>query len=370
MKKILLALAFAFFSLPLHSQNIISNFFKYSTMYTSAFANTPMQPVTDYYVTQSGELRDVTIENPFDFNTTIGIRKVARYDYENRQNRFYDGQTEATTALSATVGAVNGWEYLAQYDLGRQQGREYINQRYFLRYLGKNWMLKGEYYEQGLVNLDYTQIETRLRAHIGELDFSIGAAGRSHIAYGYNPIAIYLQDKQWWDLAYEYGYDDDAYGVDADLDGEMDYYDWHWYDLYGTKVADTDEDFRKYIYGDIVNDFNRARFDEVGLLGSVSLICGVDYYHYADDFWFHGWSSVLPYHSHVLGDHMFSYENFADNLENTNHWIDGQWIDYNFGAVLGWKLGLRWGIFAEGEYMSYWDRDIFNLRAGVNYQFR
>lgn len=370
MKKTLLALAIALFSLPLHSQNIISNFFKYSTMYTSAFANTPMQPVTDYYVTQSGELRDVTIENPFDFTTTIGIRKVARYDYENRQNRFYDGQTEATTALSATVGAVKGWEYLAQYDLGRQQGREYINQRYFLRYLGKNWMLKGEYYEQGLVNLDYTQIETRLRAHIGELDFSIGAAVRQHQPYGFNPIADYLSVNPWWELAFDYGYEDYYYGIDYDNDGEIDDADWYWEDINGVRVADTDEDFRKYIYGDIVNDYNKARLSEVGALGSLSAIAGIDYYHYADDFWFHSWSSILPYHRHVLGDHMFSYEQFADQLENTNHWIDGQWIDYNFGAVLGWKLGLRWGIFAEGEYMKYWDRDIFNLRAGINYQFR
>lgn len=345
-------------------------FLKYSTIYSSVYGASPMEAQTQYYVTQDGQLRDVTIENPFDYRYTFGIRRVARYDYENRQNRFYDGHNQSTTSLSAAVGAVKGWEYLAQYDRGRQQGRDYITQRYFLRYLNKSFIIKGELYNQGLVDLNYTQVETRTRLHVGEVDFSIGVAGRQHRPYGYNPIADYLVDNSWWELAYEYGYDDDAYAVDSDLDGEMDYYDWHWYDLYGTKVADTDEDFRRYIYGDIVNDYNKARFDEVGVLGSVSLICGVDYYHYEDNFWFHSWSSILPYHNHVLGDHMYSYEQFADKLENTNHFIDGQWIDYTIGGVLGYKIGLRWGVFAEGEYMKYWDREVFNVKAGINYQFR
>ena len=53
------------------SQNAVQKFFKYSTVYTSAFANSPMQPTTDYFVTQAGDLRDVTIENPFDYTATI-----------------------------------------------------------------------------------------------------------------------------------------------------------------------------------------------------------------------------------------------------------------------------------------------------------
>lgn len=356
------------------SQNAVQKFFKYSTVYTSAFANSPMQPTTEYYVTQTGELRDITIENPFDYTATIGIRKVARFKYENRQNRFYDGQTEATTSLSATVGAVKGWEYLAQYDMGRQQGSEYINQRYFLRYLGKHWMVKGEYYQQGLVGLNYTQVDSRLRMHIGELDLSIGAAARQHQPYGYNPISDYLDDFAWWELAFDYGYEDYYYQIDYDLDGEMDSYDWYWEDLSGVRVADTDEDFRKYIYGDIVNDYNKARLEEVGILASVSAIAGIDYYHYEDNFWFHTWSSIMPFHSHIYGNHEYSYQNFVEHqcdvecMENMHKGV--QWLDYNAGAVMGWKIGSNWGLFAEGEYMKYWDREIFNIRLGLNYQFR
>jgi hypothetical protein len=344
-------------------------FLKYSTLYSSVYGASPMEAQTEYYVTQGGDLQDITIENPFDYRYTFGIRRVARYDYENRQNRFYDGHNQSTTSLSAAVGAVNGWEYLAQYDRGRQQGRDYINQRYFLRYLNKYFMVKGEFYNQGLVDLNYTQIETRVRLHIGEVDFSIGVAGRQHRPYGYNPIQDYLQQNAWWDLAHEYGYQDIFYQIDYDLDDEIDNYDWYWVKD-GERVADTDEDFRRYIYGDIVNDYNKARFDEVGVLGSLSAIGGVDYYHYRENFWMHCWSSIMPWHRHIIGDHMYSYEQFADELENTNHFIDGQWMDYTFGGVLGYKIGLRWGVFAEGEYMKYWDREVFNIKAGVNYQFR
>ena len=335
-------------------------FFKYSTIYSSIYGGSPMDAQKEYFVTQGGELMDVTIDNPFDYRYTFGIRRVARYDYENRQNRFYDGHNQSTTALSAAVGAVNGWEYLAQYDGGRQQGSNYINQRYFLRYLSKYFMVKGEFYNQGLVNLNYTQIETRARLHIGELDFSVGVAARQHKAYGYNPISIYLQQNPWWNLAHEYGYQDIYYGIDYDNDDVLDNFDWYWVKD-GERVADTDGDFRRYIYGDIVNDFNKARFDEVGALGSLSAIAGVDFYHYEEDFWIHSWASVMPFHKHILGNEGFSYNNFVDG---------NQWTDFTFGGVLGYKIGLRWGIFAEGEYMKYWDREIFQIKAGINYQFR
>jgi len=345
-------------------------FLKYSTLYTSAYGASPMEAQTEYYVTQGGDLQDITIENPFDYRYTFGIRRVARYDYENRQNPFYDGHNQSTTSLSATVGAVQGFEYLAQYDRGRQQGRDYINQRYFLRYLAKNWMIKGEYFDQGLVDLNYAQVESRLRLHIGEMDFSVGVAARSHRPYGYNPIADYLADNPWWDLVRDMGYVDVYYGIDYDNDDLLDNFDWYWLDPDGNKVADTDEDFRKYIYGDIVNEYNKSQLSQIGTLASLSAILGVDYYHYSDKFWLHSWASMLPWHMHIYGDHMFSYEQFADELESTNHWVPGQWIDYSFGAVLGYKIGLNWGVFAEGEYMKYWDREVFNVSAGINYQFR
>ena len=100
-------------------------------------------------------------------------------------------------------------------------------------------MVKGEFHNQGLVNLNYTQIETRARLHIGELDFSVGVAARQHMAYGYNPISTYLQTNPWWDLAHEYGYEDISYGIDYDNDDVVDNFDWYWIKD-GERVADTD----------------------------------------------------------------------------------------------------------------------------------
>lgn len=335
--------------------------FKYATVYTSTFASTPAPARPEYYISQLGEIRDVTVENPYDYKTTIGIRKVARFDYENRQNRFYDGQTEHSLSTSANVGAVKGLEYLAQYDIGRQQGREYGNQRYFFRYIGNRWMVKGDYYDQGLVNLKYVQTDARLRAHVGDLDFSIGVAARQHRPYGYNPIEELLDSIPWFVFAYNEGFRDFVYGIDNGLNDSIDDYDWRWENEEGVEVADTDEDFRKHIFPNLMRDYNRSVLDSIGFLGSISGIAGVDYYNYKDKFWIHTWANILFMHRHMTGDENFSYKNYVDG---------NQWFDYNVGAVLGWKLGKNWGIFAEGEITKYWDKQVFGVRAGLNYQFR
>ena len=339
----------------------IDGIFKYATFYTSAFASTPMKVRTEYYINQMGEIKDITIENPYDYQATFGIRRVARYDYENRRNRFYDGQTESTISLNATVGSVRGFEYLAQYDMGRQQGREYENQRYFLRYLAKYWLVKGEYFSQGLVNLKYGQTDLRLRTHIGEVDFSIGLATRQNKPYGYNPVEELLDSIPWFAFAYGQGFNDFLYGIDNNLNDSIDDYDWRWEDLEGNEIADSDEDFRRHVFPDLMRRYNREVLDSIGYLGSLSAVAGIDYYHYTDKFWLHTWASLLFSHRHMVGDEEFSYNNYIDG---------NQWLDYTGGVVLGWKIGKRWGVFAEGEYRKYWDRRLFNMRAGINYQFR
>ena len=45
-------------------------------------------------------------------------------DYENRENRFYDG-SEQNMSLSSNIGSVKGLEYLFQFSKGRQQGRDF-----------------------------------------------------------------------------------------------------------------------------------------------------------------------------------------------------------------------------------------------------
>ena len=53
----------------------IENFFKYSTFYTSMSTNTSFVEREDYRAVNKGYV-DITDVNPYDYNLTIGIRKI------------------------------------------------------------------------------------------------------------------------------------------------------------------------------------------------------------------------------------------------------------------------------------------------------
>ena len=74
----------------------------------------------DTYSVSTGQLTTGVIETPFDYSLTLGVRKIARFGYENRANVFYDG-TEKTYGDAATIGRYSGFEFLAEADLRRQQ---------------------------------------------------------------------------------------------------------------------------------------------------------------------------------------------------------------------------------------------------------
>ena len=368
MKKILLLLSLIV-GLNINAQ-IVKDFFKYSTIYASGNIGQPLQEADkEWYITQNGEISDVTEIYPFDYTISIGIRKIARFDYENRQNVFYDG-SEENVGWKANVGAVEGFEYVFSHDWVRQWGNQYRNQNYFIRYLGKHWVGHVKFLEAGVADLKYAQADLRGRLAIGKhLNFTAGTVVRSHGPYGYNPIGIYLNDNQWWDLAYEYGYDDTPYELidftSANPDTTI---DWMWHDAEGTHVASTDEEFRKYYYSDIVNDFQTQKLNEVGILMTLSGAVGIDYYQYNDKFWCHAWANVLPIHTHIMGDKNFSYGEFISRDPNGNG--KNQWIDYNCGFILGAKLGKSFGLFIESDYLKYWDREVYSAKAGINYQFK
>ena len=104
-----------FISLNTNAQ-FFKKIFKYSTVYTSGNISMPLiEDRKEFYVTQEGEVRDVTKEPKFDYRYSVGWRKLARFDYENRQNEFYDGSEKQVT-LSAGVGNVDNWEWLFNYD--------------------------------------------------------------------------------------------------------------------------------------------------------------------------------------------------------------------------------------------------------------
>jgi hypothetical protein len=87
-----------------------------------------------------------------------------------------------------------------------------------------------------------------------------------------------------------------------------------------------------------------------------SAIVGFDYYSYKKDYWLHAWGNVLPLH--WLSDNEYSYNTF----------IGGQWIDYSGGLIFGYWFNKNMGIFIEGKYNKYWNREWHNFSFGVNYK--
>lgn len=218
------------------------------------------------------------------------------------------------------------------YSKGQQQNREYKSHRYFIRYSAKLWSFKLESQQNGLINLNFKNADLRFRLPIKKFSLSTGLSFRTHKPYGYNPINRYLENQPWWNLAYDFGFMDYYYGIDFDNDGQLDNFDWYWVNENGDIVADTDADFRRNIFTDIVNRYNQRELDKIGTLGTLSLVFGADYYFYRDAFYFHGWANVYPKHKHILGNHIYSYELVYQ---------DDNWLDYNAGLMVGFNLSKK-----------------------------
>ena len=114
---------------------------KFSTFYIGASGNNSLAP-TNVYGVSNGLTTDV-VETPFDYAVTAGVRKIARFGYENRANAFYDG-TEKSYSDAATIGKIKGFEFLSEVDWKRQQGISFFNKDHFVRYVAKNWIVKAE----------------------------------------------------------------------------------------------------------------------------------------------------------------------------------------------------------------------------------
>ena len=100
-------------------QKTLKKHLKFSTVYGAVNGGTSVSDAKIFSVT-SGQLEESIISTPYDYSVTIGIRKIARFGYENRANTFYDG-TESNYTDAATVGKVQGFEYLFEIDYARQQ---------------------------------------------------------------------------------------------------------------------------------------------------------------------------------------------------------------------------------------------------------
>ena len=99
---------------------------KFATFYGAFNGNNSIADINNYSVS-SGQLITDTDKTPFDYSLVAGVRKIARFGYENRANVFYNG-TEHSYADAATIGKVSGFEFLFEMDYKRRFGNTFLDQ--------------------------------------------------------------------------------------------------------------------------------------------------------------------------------------------------------------------------------------------------
>jgi len=342
MKKLLVLLLLPIFS---YSQIDIKKTFKFSTFYAAVNGGTSISDVETYSVTDG--LGIETIQTPYDYNLTLGIRKIARFGYENRANTFYDG-TESNYSDAATIGKRNGTEFLFQVDYKRQEGVEYLDQHHFIRYVANDWIAKAEYLVDGFADIEYFETSQRYRYDIGKISFNVGAVQRLSEPYGYDPLASWRLDNG--NIHYTYLALQEGYNVDV-------YHDMY-YNPDGDVVAFSSDVWEQIVIPEVLANYVERKRNELDNKLQHSLVVGLDYYYYNKSIWIHTWANLMPYHYNDKDE--FSYHNY----------IDGQWLDYSGGLIFGQKINKRLGVFAEGKYNKYWNREWYDFKMGINYIIR
>jgi hypothetical protein len=398
MKNLIVALLFLF-SLNINAQsffkNLYSDFLKYGSIYGAGDVKNSIEAKDNSYFVRTNpenlydipEVIDNTPEYPFDYRYGFGIRKLARFNYERKPRNYYDG-TENQLAFTAPSSAITGLEYQFHFEKERWRGEMFENNRFFIKHTGKYHIAKLESRQVGKINVEYQSGELRFRLPIGKkLSLSAGAVYRTHDrAYGYNPIQIWLNEKDdegnavnpWWTLGYQYGFIDIPYqSIVYNQDGTTsELFAWLWQNAQGDVVAWTDEQFRDQIFGRLMNRFNKEAWSELESWAEVAPIVGLDFYHYKSNFWLHAYANwILPYHHYVQGDVGYSYlhrngwnhEGHHDGHSQSN---GDQWSDYSAGLNTGIKISKHIGLYIEGEYAKLWDSEIFNTSVGINYTFK
>ena len=315
---------------------------RFATFYASLSTGAPFTENQQFLVNGvagSGQLVEITQVSEPNYNLSVGLRKIARLDYQVKRGRFYTG-AENEVSDYATVSNAPGLEYLLEYSSIRNRGMKFQQHEYKVRYISNYFTTKAAYVNDGLIDLKYTQGEMRLRKNIGNLDLTIGVAHRSHPVYGYSPIEAWFaipENKHWWQLAYEFGYSDTEDHVWSH-DGEV--------------IAQSDPEFYNYHFGEAVNEYNKQELRSMGLQQEISGVIGADYYYYTDKAWFHSWGSAYPIHK-GLSDYSYNYP-------------EGK-FEWDIGAVLGAKINKHLGLYIEGRHLKYWDIKSYECKAGINY---
>ena len=330
---------------------------KFSTIYGAVNGGNSLSDVDVYSVTNG--LQTQTIETPYDYSVILGVRKIARMGYEPKE-AFKNGQ-ENSFSDASTVGKVKGFEYLFELSYVRQEGENYANQHHFLRYIDDSYILKVEYLEDGFADIKYFEASQRYRHKIedlsflpealqkGKLSLNIGAAQRLSEPYGYNPLDEWQLSNG--NLHYTFLAIQEGYTMTFDGKGGVEYFD-----PSGNSVATSTEIWEGVVIPQVLSDYTEKKRNELENTIQHSLVLGFDYYYYSKKLWLHSWGNLMPWHYDDEGE--FSYHKF-NNGE--------QWYDYSGGLIFGYKYSKSLGVFIEGKYNKYWNREWHDFSFGINY---
>ena len=163
--------------------SLFSSFFDNATIYTSASLSTP-------YINGNSNIQD-------DYKYNFGIRKIALFPYQNRDT-FYKGDEEELSD-NALFGAVEGIEYLFSFSAIRNQGHEFSDQNYWIKWSNNNFATKFSYVNKESRDLQFVSIDTRYRMKVWNLNITLGSSIKAHPVYGHPAILDY--EGYWWNLA-------------------------------------------------------------------------------------------------------------------------------------------------------------------------
>ena len=338
------------------SSFVYSGFFDNSTFYGSATMGTP-------YINGKVDIED-------DYKYTIGLRKIALFDYQSR-SRFYKG-SEQQLSDKAIVGAINGWEYLFSVSSVRNQGNEYTDGEVWLKWSNNWFVTKSKYTYKESRDLEIFEYDARFRLNLNKVNVTIGGALRGHPIYGHPAINDY--NDPWWELAYQYGYEDylvplndlnqneeiDSYYIWIETDpitedGYWEYYyegaDYYWEDADSNAVAYSDSEFLQYHYPNVVARYNEDN-KEKEWQAEASVVIGIDLLLGTEKFYSHTWVYLFP-----------------KSVGLTDKAYEGDEMQYDLGLQLGTQLSEHIGVFIEGIHSSLYEKEEYNVTTGINWRF-
>ena len=334
----------------------LCGFFDNSTAYVSLTNNTP-------YINGDVDLED-------DYKYTLGVRKITLFEYQDRTD-FYKGN-ENTLSDNALLGAVNGWEYLVNYSSVRNRMHEFVDQDYWFKWSSNSFATKIKYTNKESRDLEFASWDSRFRLNLNKVNLTLGGEIKAHPVYGHP--AIWDYDGVWWELAWDYGYEDfmipendlndngiiDDYYVwietDPDTeDGYWIYYyegiNYYWEDPDGNYVAGSDDEFYQYHYQDVVDIYNEDN-EIKEWQAEASIVVGLDILLGNDNYYSHIWVNAFPY-----------------SVGLTDKAYQGEDMQYDIGMLIGTNLSEHIGVFIEGIYLNYYGKKEHNITAGINWRF-